>query len=741
MSGWGATPEDWAHFDLVCGLTADLLPVVSNPHAEISPASKMKGLGKTPSILNRNGQVAGLKDWTGRTATPAMLKAWAAQPDYGICVQTRDVRALDIDVDDPEAARAIAVRAAELMGAELGDIPRRWRANSGKLLLAFRVAGGVLRKRSVRTAQGLIEFLAEGQQFVAVGTHPSGARYTWGQTGALPDEFPTLPAEAFEALWSTLVAEFGVEPERRAAEVREGSGAELEGVEDPIALWLADNWPTFGERGGRLYITCPWRDQHTGDSGDTETAWLLAGTGGYARGHFQCMHAHCSGRTDDDFTAAVGYVASLFPDVAAQEAQEARQARAEGRIAEAKVRLPLPGFKRDNQGRIEALLENVVAALKSVEACGVELRWDTFRGELVIGAEGDGWRPVKDADAGKLRMALAGIGFKPVGKEMMRDALTIVASDHEFDTAITWLEALPPWDGVERIDTFFPDYFGTANTAYTRAVGMYAWTAQVGRVMEPGCKADMIPVLVGEQGQRKSWGVASISPAPEFFAKISFHEKDDDLSRKMRGTLVAELDELKGLNSRDAESIKAWVTQTHERWVPKYMEYATVFPRRLLFYGTTNRHDFLGDETGERRWLPMVCGAVNVEAIIADREQLWAEALEVWRAGGIRYAEAEQLAKAEHHLFKGYDAWESRVADYLFTPGITGVAPCNLSQGVRTCEVLEIALGIPIGRQSRKESQRLSPIMTKLGMRYGTVRGGDRPHKAWVQVTGYKKDE
>jgi predicted P-loop ATPase len=68
------------------------------------------------------------------------------------------------------------------------------------------------------------------------------------------------------------------------------------------------------------------------------------------------------------------------------------------------------------------------------------------------------------------------------------------------------------------------------------------WTALAGRVLEPGVKADMVPILVGPQGCGKSSGVEALSPDPAFFTEISFaREDDDDLARKMRGRLVAEI--------------------------------------------------------------------------------------------------------------------------------------------------------------------------------------------------------
>jgi hypothetical protein len=189
MTQWGATPEAWAHFDMVLGLTADLLPVVSNPNAKVSPDSKMKALGKTPSWYNGRGEAAGIAEWTTRQSSGANIDAWMREPDYGICLQTRAVRALDIDVEDPVLAKEIEDAFAREVGGD--HLARRIRHNSGKRLVAFSIPDGQggdegFFKRSFRLANGagLVEFLATGQQFVAVGTHTSGVPTT-GRAGFL----------------------------------------------------------------------------------------------------------------------------------------------------------------------------------------------------------------------------------------------------------------------------------------------------------------------------------------------------------------------------------------------------------------------------------------------------------------------------------------------------------------------------------------------------------------------------
>src|SRR5258708_31280695 len=101
---YGATVEEWINFSLVCGLTADLLPVVSNPNAKIGESSKLRQLGKTPSRYNKLRTVGGILDWTTKTTTPDEITSWSKQPDYGICIQTRRIRALDVDVTDDALA-------------------------------------------------------------------------------------------------------------------------------------------------------------------------------------------------------------------------------------------------------------------------------------------------------------------------------------------------------------------------------------------------------------------------------------------------------------------------------------------------------------------------------------------------------------------------------------------------------------------------------------------------------------
>ena len=376
----------------------------------------------------------------------------------------------------------------------------------------------------------------------------------------------------------------------------------------------------------------------------------------------------------------------------------------------------MPRFKRDKVGAIESTIENVTKALTRPDLCGILIRYDRFRDEIMFTPDGEpkSWRAFTDADYSRLRITLEQGGFKPVGREMIRDVVLLVADDNPFDSAIEWLDGLT-WDGVPRVERFLTDYFGAADTEYTRAVASYIWTAMAGRVMEPGVKADMVPILIGEQGSKKSSSVAAMVPSQEFFTEVSFHEKEDDLSRKMRGRLIAEIGELRGLHTKEQESIKAFITRTHENWIPKYREFATSFPRRLVFIGTTNQEQFLADDTGNRRWCPVRVGQADIDAIRRDRLQLWAEGREQFTLLGIAFRDAERLAAGAHDEHTMTERFQDEIENWLSAPdALTGEIP-RTREFLRTGDIARECLRIEARNLSRIDEMQIGKVLRIAG--------------------------
>jgi len=725
---WGASPDDWAKIS-GWGITADLLPVVSNSTALISPRSKMRDVGKTPSRYDRERRVIGIPEWTSHEASEADVVRWQRDSDYGICIQTRLVRAIDIDIEDITVSRMVR----DCVEMLTGQLPMRWRADSGKCLLAFKLQGQFT-KRILRTAHGPIEFLANGQQFIAMGTHPKGERYQW--EGGIPDDVPYLTADEFEGMWSALEAQFAI-----AATVSRGPGGKpvsqriAEDIDDDVLTFLErTGWIKSIDSHGRAHMTCPWAHEHTGGGGedDSSTTYFPRGVGGFEQGHFRCLHAHCEGRTDGDFLEAVGYVMEDFAVIEPQP-------------GESELPLVLPPFERNRQGDIVATVSNVEMALRRADVSGVHVGYDGFNDEIMLAPFGTkDWRNFTDADYTRLRIKLEGGGFKPIGRELIRDVVSLVADDNKFDSAQLWLGGLK-WDGVPRVERFWSTYFSAEDTDYTRSCGIYIWTAMAGRVMQPGVKADMVPILVGEQGVGKTTGVAAMVPAEEHFMEVKLDDQETEMARRMRGKLVGEIGELRGLHSREIEHVKAFVTRTHEEWVPKYKEFSIKFPRRLVFIGTTNNDEFLADETGNRRWLPIRVGQTNLEKLKAERDQMWAEAAVLFAEGGVQFRQAQTLAGEVHAEHTITDPWEEPVQAWLveasFGAGELDGAPANGARPFRIGDVLQGALGFDPKHISRREELRVGRVLRKLGYDKRTVRDGTHRSKLWALAEKCKETE
>lgn len=306
----GADQSDWGQFTLILGLAEDLLPVVCNPDAKISPTSALKSLGKIPSHYAADGTVIGIRRWTEYRASPADIAKWSANPDYGICLQTRNVRALDCDITDENLAAEVF---AWLMSNLPVELPVRGRANSPKFLMPFRLPGEH-GKRILRLPdnKGNIEFLANGQQFIAAGTHSSGVRYAW--RNGLPNDIPTLTIDQFETLWANLKAKFGAEEAKEDFSARKPAGGDIDDAQ--ILDFLEQSGVVLGYSSeGSAYITCPFKAGHSSEGDKTETIYFPKGLRGYQSGHVKCLHASCAGYSDDDFLRGLGYWDSKFEDL------------------------------------------------------------------------------------------------------------------------------------------------------------------------------------------------------------------------------------------------------------------------------------------------------------------------------------------------------------------------------------------------------------------------------------------
>ncbi|BEP61280.1 hypothetical protein GmRootV213_18340 [Variovorax sp. V213] len=372
-------------------------------------------------------------------------------------------------------------------------------------------------------------------------------------------------------------------------------------------------------------------------------------------------------------------------------------------------------FPRNKLGVVEPTLPNVLSALRQSDICGFRPSLDTFR-QVVDLDDGAQLRQLTDNDYTSAREHLQlSHSFGEVSKEKMRDAILLVAQENERDSAQKWLSSLPTWDGTPRVDRFLGQCFGTADTPYAQAVSRYIWSALAGRVIQPGVKADMVPVAVGIQGLMKSSAIRAMAPHEDTFYELDLADRDDDTARMLSGKLVVELPELRGMSQRDASDLKAFITKQVDMWVPKYVEHQTRNPRRFIFFGSTNKRDFLTDPTGSRRFLPFEAGRCDPDGVARDRDQLWAEGAALFDAHGVMWEDAERLAEAEHHKYQDDDAWVPAIADYLDGRRPHDPHFPNPLARTTTRDVLHVALDKRVGDFKRADEMRAAACLTSMG--------------------------
>jgi hypothetical protein len=414
--------------------------------------------------------------------------------------------------------------------------------------------------------------------------------------------------------------------------------------------------------------------------------------------------------------------------------------------------VPPPSYVLDGRKlQYPATIENLVYVLSAQRQ--TTLGFDQFRGRIMIAPAGTrDWRPLSDTDMIQLRETFArDQRFAPISKDLMHDALQLVAERYSFDSAIAWLDGLS-WDGVPRVAQFIVTHCGAADDEYARAVSLYIWTGLAARVLDPGCQLDMVVALQSPQGKHKSTGLQAMVPTAEWFTDgLLLHEDDDDFKRLIRGKLVVEVAEMAGLSKADITHLKRSITRRTEEWIEKWKTQPTTYARRCMLFATTNEEQFLPpDETGQRRWLPVEVGGLDRDRIAADRLQLWAEGAALYRQSGVAWADAERLAAGRHHKYEAADVWEADIERWLNTPTPMGVvsgpgflgggapaapAPPPSTRPLALSEVLQGALRLDPSRQDAKAEKRAGRVMRQLGYEKRDVRSEGKVVKRWVRTS------
>ena len=259
------------------------------------------------------------------------------------------------------------------------------------------------------------------------------------------------------------------------------------------------------------------------------------------------------------------------------------------------------------------------------------------------------WR---DADTAQMK-ALLDVRYVSFSSRNHEVSFTKAADDRRFHPIRDYLDALPPWDGIKRIETLFSRCLQADDTEYVRTVSRKTFAAAVARIYRPGIKFDCVPVFDGAQGIGKSTLFKDLV-GDEFYSEtLSLTDMDDKSgAEKLQGFWIVEIGELAGMKKADIEKVKAFLSTSDDKYRPSYGKTVESHPRQSIIIATVNgERGYLRDITGNRRFWVIKCRQSEQgkrwRFAQKERDQIWAEAKQLWENGETLYLEGDMILAAE----------------------------------------------------------------------------------------------
>lgn len=324
--------------------------------------------------------------------------------------------------------------------------------------------------------------------------------------------------------------------------------------------------------------------------------------------------------------------------------------------------------------------ENICRILRKHTDFRGRFRYDAFK-NMIEFKRNETWRALEDVDDIRIQTSISVLFtkyFGKVGAEMVHDAIVQVAFENEIDSAKDFMTSLK-WDGHPRLDDWLFHTFGAPQDIYHKAVASNWLKGAVKRVMHPGCQFDYVLILEGPQGIRKSSSLAALGG--DWHVETNMGTDNKDFFMQMLGKLFVEFSEGETLTRTEVKRMKGIITTRVDRYRPPYARSTMDFPRRCVFAMTTNQEEYLKDETGNRRYLPVkvLLPMANVKWIEDNRNQLFAEAYHrIITLGETMYEfpNAETLAQQQARMIQDPNAdavvmWYGKLNEEEREDGIT----------------------------------------------------------------------
>jgi predicted P-loop ATPase len=347
--------------------------------------------------------------------------------------------------------------------------------------------------------------------------------------------------------------------------------------------------------------------------------------------------------------------------------------------------------------------------------------------------------PLRDVDVTVATAWLQHAGLAQISTRVVHDAAIMRAHECAYHPLRDYLDRLK-WDGTPRINVWLTTRLGADLTPYSQAIGRMFLIAMVARIFEPGCQADYMVIFEGPQGELKSSACRVLGGA-YFSDNLPDVTAGKDVSQHLRGKWLIEVAEMHAMGKVEAAQLKAFITRTTERYRPSYGRLEVIEPRQCVFIGTTNKDNYLRDETGGRRFWPVKCGSIDIDGLVADRDQLFAEAVVRYREGvswwPAKDFEREHIEPEQAQRYES-DPWEENIENWLAEQTKVKAAAMEVAK-VTVGQVAKEALNFPTSRIGTNDARRIAAAMITLGWRRESNKDGKpkkdgKGNRWWVEA-------
>lgn len=326
----------------------------------------------------------------------------------------------------------------------------------------------------------------------------------------------------------------------------------------------------------------------------------------------------------------------------------------------------------DRKGDLYSSHSNIKLILEKDTRLKGCFAFDEFRGRKIV-TKNLPWRKItpdsqylRDEDEQNLVIYLSS-QYNILNRANTKEVLDTHIAANAFHPVRDYLKSLA-WDNTERLDTLLVEYLGALDTLYIRAVTRKTLVAAVARIMRPGCKFDYVLTLVGEEGKGKSFLIDKLGQQwfSDSFNFGMLHGQSNKAYEQLAGAWIIEVGELVGLRRAEAEAVKSFISKREDTYRVSYGRNLSTFLRQCIFIASTNVRAFLKEANGHRRWWPVEIEQqppvkdVFVDLSKQEIDQIWAEAVELYRAGETLFLD-KQMEDEARNAQKAHTEQDDRI--------------------------------------------------------------------------------